>query len=129
MANATTNNDTDTSVLFDAPGPRGRQRIRIANAVAIVIFAIILVLILMRLHNPPEGENQLAWDLWKPALDAEAWTDFYLPGLWMTVKAAFVAVIGAVVFGIVFGIGRLLPAAPVRWISAVIVEFLSLIHI
>lgn len=123
MANATTNNDTDTSVLFDAPGPRGRQRIRIANVVAIVIFAIILVLIFMRLHNPPEGENQLAWDLWKPALDAEAWTDFYLPGLWMTVKAAFVAVIGSVAFGILFGVGRLLPAAPVRWVSAVIVEF------
>ena len=123
MANATSNNDTNTSVLFDAPGPRGRKRIRIANAVAIVVFALVLVLILMRLHNPPQGENQLSWELWKPALDAEAWTDFYLPGLWMTVKAAFVAVIGAVLFGIVFGIGRLLPAAPLRWISAVIVEF------
>ena len=64
----------------------------------------------MRLHNPPDGENQLSWELWKPALDAEAWTDFYLPGLWATIRASVLAVVGAVVFGLVFGVGRLLPS-------------------
>ncbi len=55
--------------------------------------------------------------------EREAWTDFYLPGLWMTIKATVVAVVGAVVFGLVFGVGRLLPNPLVRGVSAVIVEF------
>ena len=115
--------DTSNSVLFDAPGPKGRRTIRIVNWIAGILFAVVLVLILMRLHNPPDGENQLSWELWKPAIEREAWTDFYLPGLWMTIKATVVAVVGAVVFGLVFGVGRLLPNPLVRGVSAVIVEF------
>ncbi|OZG68863.1 amino acid ABC transporter permease [Bifidobacterium eulemuris] len=113
----------ESAVLFDQPGPKGRRTIRIVNWIAGVVFAIVVVLILMRLHNPPDGENQLSWELWKPALEREAWTDFYLPGLWMTVQASVVAVIGSVVFGLVFGIGRLLPNPLLRAVSAVIVEF------
>ena len=114
--------DTSNSVLFDQPGPKGRRTIRIVNWVAALIFVGVLVLILMRLHNPPDGENQLSWELWKPALEREAWTDFYLPGLWMTVKASIVAVVGSVVFGLVFGVGRLLPNVVLRAISSVVVE-------
>ena len=115
--------DTSNSVLFDQPGPKGRRTIRIVNWVAALIFVGVLVLILMRLHNPPDGENQLSWELWKPALEREAWTAFYLPGLWMTVKASIVAVVGSVVFGLVFGVGRLLPNVVLRAISSVVVEF------
>ena len=115
--------DTSNSVLFDQPGPKGRRTIRIVNWVAALIFVGVLVLILMRLHNPPDGENQLSWELWKPALDPEAWTDFYLPGLWATIRASLLAVVGAVVFGLVFGIGRLMPNPLVRVVSGAIVEF------
>ena len=38
-------------------------------------------------------------------------------------QATVVAVVGAVVFGLVFGVGRLLPNPLVRGVSAVIVEF------
>ena len=113
----------ESAVLFDQPGPKGRKTIRIVNWIAGIIFAVVVVLILMRLHNPPDGENQLSWELWKPALEREAWTDFYLPGLWMTVKASIVAVVGSVVFGLVFGVGRLLPNVVLRAISSVVVEF------
>lgn len=80
----------ESAVLFDQPGPKTRKTIRIVNWIAGIVFAIVVVLILMRLHNPPDGENQLSWELWKPALDAEAWTDFYLPGLWATIRASVV---------------------------------------
>ncbi len=112
----------ESAVLFDQPGPKGRKTIRIVNWIAGIIFAVVVVLILMRLHNPPDGENQLSWELWKPALDAEAWTDFYLPGLWATIRASVLAVVGAVVFGLVFGVGRLLPSLLIRTISGAIVE-------
>lgn len=113
----------ESAVLFDQPGPKTRKTIRIVNWIAGIVFAIVVVLILMRLHNPPDGENQLSWELWKPALDAEAWTDFYLPGLWATIRASVLAVIGAVLFGLIFGIGRLLPNIVIRAISGAIVEF------
>ncbi len=117
------NGQHDTSLLFDEPGPRGRHLIRMLNWIAGLIFAALFVLLLMRLHNPPDGENQLSWELWRPALEGEAWSDFYLPGLWMTIRASVLAVIGAVVFGLVFGIGRLIPNTLLRSVSAVIVEF------
>ncbi len=116
-------NSDESSLLFDQPGPKGLKRIRIINWVATILFVVVLVLIVLRLHNPPDGENQLSWELWKPALDGEAWSDFYLPGLWATLRAAFLAVIGSVVFGLVFGIGRLLPSRIVQGICAIVIEF------
>jgi glutamate transport system permease protein len=116
-------NNNESSLLFDEPGPKGKRHIRIANWIGGVIIAIVVVLILIRLHNPPDGENQLDWALWEPALSGEAWTDFYLPGLWMTIKASILAVIGSVVFGLIFGVGRLLPSKILRAVSGVIVEF------
>lgn len=82
-------NSDESSLLFDQPGPKGLKRIRIINWVATILFVVVVVLIVLRLHNPPNGENQLSWELWKPALDGEAWSDFYLPGLWATLRAAF----------------------------------------
>lgn len=113
----------ESALLFDQPGPRMRKRISVINWIAAIVFLAVLVLILVRLYNPPDGENQLSWELWKPALDGEAWSDFYLPGLWATLRATFLAVIGAVVFGLLFGIGRLIPNVVVRNVCAVVIEF------
>ena len=113
----------EQSLLFDAPGPRALKKIRIANIIEACVFAICVIALLMRLSNPPEGENQLSWVLWNPALESEAWIDFYLPGLWMTLKASLLAVIGSIVFGLFFGLCRLLPNFIIRSASAVVVEF------
>ncbi|MFT8638992.1 MAG: amino acid ABC transporter permease [Bifidobacterium sp.] len=115
--------DDKRSVLFDEPGPKARRKIAVANTIAAIIFIVLIVLVLRRLANPPQGQNQLSWSLWDPALNWDAWRDFYLPGLLSTVKASILAVIGSVVFGIIFGIGRLLDFAPIRWLSSIIVEF------
>ena len=61
-------NSVESSLLFDQPGPKGLKRIRIINWVATILFVVVLVLIVLRLHNPPDGENQLSWELWKPCL-------------------------------------------------------------
>ena len=113
----------EQSLLFDAPGPKALRKIRIANIIAGFLFAAVVIAILMRLSNPPEGENQLSWVLWNPALESEAWIDFYLPGLWMTLKASLLAVVGSIVFGLLFGLLRLLPNFLIRGVSAIIVEF------
>ncbi|WP_418969843.1 amino acid ABC transporter permease [Alloscardovia omnicolens] len=117
------NQDTSTKLLFDEPGPRGRRRIRILNWVASVLLVLAAVFVLLRLHNPPQGENQLSWELWKPALDLEAWTDFYLPGLGLTLGASITGIIGSLIFGLFFGVLRLLPNVIIRSIAGLIVEF------
>lgn len=114
---------TEQSLLFDAPGPNALRKIRIANIIAGCAFAVVVIAILLRLSNPPDGENQLSWVLWKPAIESEAWVDFYLPGLWMTLKASLLAVIGSIIFGLFFGLCRLLPNFLIRSAAAVIVEF------
>ena len=123
MNNSQNSRDTSSQLLFDAPGPKGRRRIRIINAIGAVLITALIVFILMRLHNPPDGENQLSWELWKPALDGEAWADFYLPGLVQTLSASAVAIVGSVVFGLIFGVGRLIPNMLVRAVSGIVVEF------
>jgi glutamate transport system permease protein len=111
------------SVLFDEPGPRAKRKIAVANVLGVLVFVALAVLVLMRLHKPPQGQNQLSAELWKPALSSDAWINFYLPGLLGTLKASIIAVIGSVIFGVIFGIGRLMPAWPVRAICSVVVEF------
>ncbi|WP_394969031.1 amino acid ABC transporter permease [Scardovia wiggsiae] len=123
MNNSQNSRDTSSQLLFDAPGPKGRRRIRVINAIGAVLIAALIVFVLMRLHNPPDGENQLSWELWKPALDGEAWADFYLPGLVQTLSASAVAIVGSVVFGLIFGVGRLIPNMLVRAVSGIVVEF------
>lgn len=113
----------EQSLLFDAPGPNASKKIRIANIIACFVFVLIVIAIIARLTNPPHGENQLSLELIKPAVESEAWIDFYLPGLWMTLKASLLAIVGSIVFGLFFGLCRLLPNFLIRSVSAIIVEF------
>lgn len=46
-----------------------------------------------------------------------------MPGLLNTLKAALIAVVTSVAFGLFFGMARLYPLAPVRWFGTVVVEF------
>ena len=108
-----------SSVLFDEPGPRGRRYMRVGNALGAVVVLGVLAWALWTLH----GKGQLDGGLWRTATDPRAWQYYYLPGLQNTLRAAAFATVGAVVFGIVFGMGRLSPVRAVRWVSSVVVEF------
>lgn len=112
-----------SSVLFDEPGPRARARIRVLNVVGVALMAGLLVWLLFALANPPSGKNQLSWKLWEPALDGSAWLYTYLPGLASTLGAAAIAIVGSLVFGFLFALGRLSRCAPLKWVCAVIIEF------
>lgn len=108
-----------TSVLFDAPGPRARRRITVLNLVALVLVVVLVALLLRTMGE----RGQLEPRRWTAALDANAWTNYYLPGLTFTLQAAAIAVVTSVAFGLLFGFLRLAPLAPVRAASAVVVEF------
>ncbi|WP_131737563.1 amino acid ABC transporter permease [Actinomadura roseirufa] len=109
----------EATVLFDAPGPRARARHRIATVVASAVFLAVLAALVWRFNERGQFEGRL----WSPFLKWEVWDGLILPGLWDTLKAAAVASVLAVLFGMVFGLARLSDHRWIRIPAAVVVEF------
>ena len=108
------------AVLFDAPGPRARLRHRIFT----VVGALLAVGIVYVIYLQFEKAGQLKGFMWEPFVtDPEVWTSYLLPGLRGTFTAAGISIVLAVIFGLLFGMGRLSPFGPLRWFCSVIVEF------
>ncbi len=108
------------TVIFDAPGPRARRRHAILTVVGVIIALGVLWLVLRKMASA----NQLQPAMWSPFVtDPEVWTQYLLPGLWETLKAAAISVVLAGIFGIVFGMGRLANNRWIRWASGGVVEF------
>lgn len=113
------------SVLFDAPGPKARRNVLILNVVAVIGVAIVAWIVLGTLAE----RGQLEPHRWINAVNGNAWSNYYLPGLQFTLQSAAIAVVTSVVFGLVFGFLRLAPFAPVRAVVGVIVEFLRAVPV
>jgi glutamate transport system permease protein len=107
------------SVLFDAPGPRTRRRILVGNVIGAVVVLAGLVFVIYQLH----AHGQLAGELWAPMVEARTWLYYFLPGLQNTLVAAAYSIVLALVFGLLFGVGRLSGVRAVRWFCGVVVEF------
>lgn len=107
------------SVLFDAPGPKARRRHLILTIVSALLIVGVLAFIAVQLH----AKNQFNPRLWNPFLQGSTWTQYIIPGLLGTLRAAAVSIVLAMVFGLVFGMGRLSQVRPIRWVCGVIVEF------
>lgn len=106
-------------VLFDEPGPKAKRITTILNIVVALIVAAVLVWVYFALA----AQGQMRPHLWWNAINANAWTNYLLPGLQFTLQAAAIAVVTSVVFGLLFGFLRLAPIRIIRWIAMVIVEF------
>jgi len=109
----------EKTVLFDAPGPRARRRILLGNIVGAIVVAGLAAVVLVRLGE----QGQLEPSLWLNAVDADAWAYYYWPGFLATIRAAAVAIVGAMIFGLVFGVGRLSSRLLVRTVCGAVVEF------
>ena len=114
-----------TQVLFDAPGPRARLRNNIVTLVAAVVILAVAYFLLKGLAD----KGQFAGKLWRPFLQGEVWTGQVLPGLLATLEAAALAAVLALLFGVVFGLGRLSDHAWVRVVSGAVVEFFRAIPV
>ncbi|QGN50105.1 ABC transporter permease subunit [Micromonospora sp. WMMC415] len=108
-----------SSVLYDHPGPRARVR----NRVLSVVFGIGVAVLLWWIYSKFDEAGQWEAALWKPFTEPATWTQFILPGLWATLKAAAVGMVLSLAFGIIFAVGRL---SDHWWISVpagAVVEF------
>ena len=108
-----------TSVLFDAPGPKTVARHRVYGIIGGVVLLGILALVVWRLYD----RNQLEYAKWEPFLTPRYVRALLVDGVLTTLQIAFSAVLGAVVFGLIFGSGKLSDHASVRWVAWAVVEF------
>ena len=108
------------SLLFDAPGPRARARYRLLTVVGLLLAAGVLALALWKLGQAGQLDSAM-WSRF--VLTSDVWTQYLVPGIVKTLQAAALSIVLALVFGLVFGMGRLSHLAPVRWFCGVVVEF------
>ncbi len=110
---------TGSNVLFDAPGPKAAVRHRLYTVLALVVVLGALAYAIVRLH----AEEQFEYAKWEPFVSPLYIEALLVDGVLETVKMAFSAVIAAVVFGTLFGIGKLSEHAAIRWPCWAVVEF------
>lgn len=109
-----------SNVLFDAPGPATRARHRIYTVACVVLLVAAVAWVVLRLQR----DGQFEYDLWEPFLTPDYIRAIVVDGISKTVQMAFGAVIGAVLMGLVLGLGKLSDHAVIRWPAWAIVEVL-----
>jgi glutamate transport system permease protein len=106
-------------VLYDHPGPRSRWR----NRVLTVVFGLALAALVWFVYHRFDERGQFAEQKWHPFVESKTWTQFILPGLAQTLKAALTAMGLALAFGLIFAVGRLSDHWWIRFPAGVVVEF------
>jgi glutamate transport system permease protein len=109
---------SDANVLFDAPGPQALRRYRIIAVATVVGIIAVIALVVWKLFV----ENQFTAQKWEPFVTPSI-IELLLEAMVETLKAAGIAIAGAVVFGIIFGVGKLSDHLSVRWPSWLVVEY------
>jgi len=107
------------SVLFDAPGPKAKRRILLINILGVLALLGLLVYLVLGLNSA----GQLAPEKWNVFLKGGVWSNFILPGLLKTLQAAAISIVTSLLFGFIFGMGRLSHNKVIDWISTIVVEF------
>ncbi|WZH52299.1 MAG: amino acid ABC transporter permease [Nocardioides alkalitolerans] len=108
-----------TSVLFDAPGPKTVRRHRLYTVLTIVGLVAVLAVVAWRLAS----SGQLEGDKWEVFVTPAYLERILVDGVLETLKMAAGGIVGAVVLGLVLGIGKLSDHAVVRVPSWALVEF------
>ncbi|MFI9453868.1 amino acid ABC transporter permease [Amycolatopsis sp. NPDC052450] len=113
------------TVLYDIPGPKAKAR----NWLYSVLFVLVLALVIYYIYVGFDEKGQWAGALWKPFIDGATWTQFILPGLLNTLKAAALSIVIALPIGALLGIGRLSDHKWIRVPVGAVVEFFRAIPV
>jgi glutamate transport system permease protein len=107
-----------TSVLFDAPGPRTVRRHRLYTVLTVAVLLAALALVVLRLNS----RDQFAGDKWEVFV-TPSYVEFILNGLVDTLQMAAGGILGAMVLGLVLGIGKISDHQWIRTPCWAVVEF------
>lgn len=119
---------THATVLYDAPGPKARFRSRLISVVGVLLLLGILGWVVWRLAQPQVAANgnvtpsMLDASRWDVLAYSEVWQGI-ARGAWNTLRAALVAMVGAMLVGMLFAFGRLSGSAFIRVPTTVVLEF------
>ena len=105
-------------VLQDVSGPRARRRNRLLTAIFTIVFAAIVAVVVWKLDQ----KNQWTAQKWRPFLRGDIWTSHIIPGVAGTLKAAGIAAVLALLFGIIFGVARISDHWWIRLPAGTVVE-------
>ncbi len=108
-----------SSVLYDYPGPRTVARHRLYTLLAALVVALLVGGLLWRMWDT----GQFEYELWEPFVTPAFIEALLVDGLWKTLQMALLSVSFAVVFGLLFGVGKLSDHAWLRWPCWLVVEF------
>ncbi len=106
------------TALFDAPGPRGRRRILVGTLAGALVLTAVIAVVVQRLADT----GQFRGIFWEPFTRSGV-QQILLRGLGATLRAAGVALVLALVLGLVLAVGRLSERWLFRQVSSVTVEF------
>lgn len=106
------------SVLFDAPGAKTLARHRTYAVVSSIALAGILALIVFQLWR----KGQFAYALWEPFVTPSI-IRLLIDGVSKTLQAAVFAIVGAMLLGVLLGVGKLSDHRLMRWPAWLVVEF------
>jgi glutamate transport system permease protein len=107
-----------TVALYDTPGPRARRRILLGSVVGALVVAAVVAVVVQRLADT----GQFRSVFWEPFTRSGV-QRILLRGLGATLRAAAVALVLAIILGLVLAVGRLSERWLVQQVSGVIVEF------
>jgi glutamate transport system permease protein len=107
-----------SNVLFDSPGPRTVARHRVYTLVAALVLLAIAAGVLWVLWT----NDELAYEPWEFVV-TPAFLQVIGQGTWTTLTQAAAAIGLALVFGVIFGVGKLSDHAWLRWPCWAVVEF------
>lgn len=110
---------SQSSVLFDALGPRGRARARSASIASGIVFLLLAGFAVYQLYTKEFFEPSR----WANPLDVLIIENAWIPALLSTLQAAVLGSIGALLLGVIVGLGRVSRFAVLRGISATYVQF------
>ncbi len=108
-----------SSVLFDNPGPRARARYRLYSWIAAGALLALVALVVWRMAST----GQFAYAKWEPFVTPTFLQALLVDGLLKTLQMAFTSIVLAVVFGVLFGVGKMSDRVWLRWPCWLVVEF------
>src|SRR5690606_8250508 len=91
--------------------------------------AVVVALVIWVVYTRLDAKDQLTAEKWEPFLTANLWRTYVWPGVQGTLTAAAVSIVLALALGFLLGVGRLSTHAGIRWVGAVLVEFLRAVPV